>query len=52
MMSWKRRSSFKTLVKRSPEVRKYMKAKEIDMYFDFSYYTRHADEVIKRATVL
>jgi adenylosuccinate lyase len=49
MKSWNERLDFKALLKNSPEVRKYLKAKEIDSFFDFSYYTRRADEIIRRA---
>lgn len=49
MKSWNERLDFKTLIKNSPKVRKYLKAKEIDSFFDFSYYIRRADEVIRRA---
>ena len=49
MKSWTEKLDFKTLIENSPAVRKYLKAKEIDSFFDFSYYTRRADEVIRRA---
>jgi adenylosuccinate lyase len=49
MKSWNKGLDFKKLVKESPEVRKYLKVKEIDTLFDYAYYTPRADEVIRRA---
>ena len=49
MKSWEEKSDFKTLLKGSSEVRKYLSAKEIDSIFDISYYTRRAGEIIDRA---
>jgi adenylosuccinate lyase len=49
MRSWQKGINFKKLVKDSAEVRKYLKSKEIDSLFDLSYYTRRADEIIRRA---
>jgi adenylosuccinate lyase len=49
MKSWKQGIDFRTLVKKSPDITKFLKGKEIDSLFDFSYYTRRADEVIERA---
>jgi adenylosuccinate lyase len=49
MKSWKQGIDFRTLVKKSPEITNYLRGKEIDSLFDFSYYTRRADEVIERA---
>ncbi len=49
MKSWNDRLDFRKLVRQSPIVRKYLKVKEIDSLFDYSYYTRRANEIIKRA---
>ena len=50
MKSWDKGASFKTLLKSSSSVRKYLNPKEIDTLFDISYYTRRAGKVIDRAT--
>jgi adenylosuccinate lyase len=50
MRSWDKKASFKTLLKTSSKVRKYLNLKEIDTLFDIYYYTRRASEVIDRAT--
>jgi adenylosuccinate lyase len=49
MKSWEEKSDFKSLLKGSTRVRKYLSAKEIDTIFDISYYTRRAGEIIDRA---
>ncbi len=49
MKSWNERLDFKKLIRESPQVRKYLKVKEIDTLFDYAYYTRRANEVIGRA---
>lgn len=50
MKSWDKGANFKTLLKSSSGVRKYLNPKEIDTLFDISYYTRKADKIIDRAT--
>ncbi|HBZ01726.1 MAG TPA: adenylosuccinate lyase [candidate division Zixibacteria bacterium] len=50
MKSWDEGVDFRKLIGESPEIRKHLKVKEIDSLFDYSYYTRRADEVIRRAT--
>ncbi len=50
MKSWDKGASFKTLLKSSSSVSKYLNPKEIDTLFDISYYTRRAGKVIDRAT--
>lgn len=49
MRSWEEKSDFKSLLKGSSRVRKYLSAKEIDTIFNISYYTRRAGEIIDRA---
>ncbi len=49
MKSWREGKDFRTLIRKSPKISKHLKAKEIDSLFDFAYYTRRADEVIRRA---
>jgi len=49
MKSWNTGTSFKSLLKSSPAVKKYLSSKEIDTLFDISYYTRRADLIIGRA---
>jgi adenylosuccinate lyase len=49
MKSWNEQLDFKGLIKESVEIRKYLKVKEIDTLFDYAYYTRRAEEVIRRA---
>ncbi len=49
MKSWDTGTSFKSLLKSSPMVKKYLDSKEIDTLFDISYYTRRTDEIIDRA---
>jgi adenylosuccinate lyase len=49
MKSWNERLDFKKLIRESPQVRKHLKVKEIDTLFDYAYYTRRANEVIRRA---
>jgi len=49
MKSWDEELDFTEMVKSSPDVRKYLEAKEIDSLFDISYYTRRAGEIIDRA---
>lgn len=49
MKSWDGGEDFKKLVSASPEVKKYLKPKEIDSLFDIAYYTRRVNEIIKRA---
>jgi len=49
MKSWKEELDFRELVKSSAEVRRHLKAKEIDTLFDLSYYTKRVNEVIRRA---
>lgn len=50
MKSWDKGASFRTLLKSSSGVRKYLNPKEIDTLFDISYYTRKAAKIINRAT--
>jgi adenylosuccinate lyase len=49
MQSWEKGDDFRALVRNSQDVGKYLKPKEIDNFFDLSYFTRRADEVIRRA---
>ncbi len=49
MKSWDTGTSFNSLLKSSPTVKKYLDSKEIDTLFDISYYTRRTDEIIDRA---
>jgi adenylosuccinate lyase len=49
MKSWEEGLEFKKLVKESAEIRKYLKVKEIDTLFDYAYFTRRAEGIIKRA---
>ncbi len=49
MKSWKEGLDFRKLVKDSPDIRKYLKVKEIDTLFDYAYFTRRANDVIRRA---
>jgi len=49
MKSWDKGEDFKKLISSSPEVKKYLKPKEIDSFFDISYYTKRAGQIIKRA---
>lgn len=50
MKSWDEGASFRTLLKSSSGVRKYLNPKEIDTLFDITYYTRKAVKIINRAT--
>lgn len=49
MKCWNDGLDFEKLVKRSPEIKKFLSVKEIDSCFDYSYYARRAKAVIRRA---
>jgi adenylosuccinate lyase len=49
MESWREGRDFRELIRRSPEVAKYLEAKEIESCFDYAYFTRRAEEIIERA---
>jgi adenylosuccinate lyase len=49
MKSWKEGLDFRDLAGSSPEAKKYLKPKEIESLFDYGYFTRRADEIIRRA---
>jgi len=49
MKCWGKGLDFRKLVRSSREIRKHLKPKEIDTLFDFNYYTRRIDKIIKRA---
>jgi adenylosuccinate lyase len=48
MKSWKTGSQFRKLLSKDREVRKYLKAKEIDNIFDLKYYLKNVDYIFKR----
>lgn len=50
MKSWDKGASFRTLLKSSSGIRKYLNPKEIDTLFDITYYTRKVAKIINRAT--
>ena len=48
MKSWKTGNQFRKLLSQDREVRKYLKAKEIESIFDLKYYLKNVDYIFKR----
>ena len=48
MKSWRTGSQFRKLLSQDREVRKYLKAKEIENIFDLKYYLKNVDYIFKR----
>jgi adenylosuccinate lyase len=49
MKSWREGLDFRGLARSSPTIKKYLRSREIESLFDYSYFTRHAYGVIRRA---
>jgi len=48
MKAWKQKISFLDLLKADPEVTAHLPQKELEPLFDYSYFTKHVDEVFQR----
>ncbi len=48
MKSWRTGNQFRKLLSQDKEVRKYLKAKEIENIFDLKYYLKNVDYIFKR----
>ena len=48
MKSWKTETSFRKLLKKDREVRKYLSAGELDSIFDLRYYLKNIDYIFER----
>jgi adenylosuccinate lyase len=48
MPVWRGEGDFRTLLKKDPEVKKYLDDAEIDQQFDLGYHLKHVDTIFKR----
>jgi adenylosuccinate lyase len=48
MPVWRGEGEFRTLLKKDPEVKKYLDDAEIDQQFDLGYHLKHVDTIFKR----
>ena len=48
MQSWKKKISFKEVLRKNPLINKYLSSKEIEGLFDISYYLKNVDYIYKR----
>lgn len=48
MKAWKQKTSFLDLLKADPEVTAHLPQEELEPLFDYSYFTKHVDEVLQR----
>lgn len=48
MDSWKNRKDFKDILKKDPQIKKYISAKEIEEIFNMTFYTKNIPYIFKR----
>jgi adenylosuccinate lyase len=48
MPAWRGEGDFQTLLKKDPEVKKYLSDKEISEQFDLGYHLKHVDTIFRR----
>jgi adenylosuccinate lyase len=48
MPVWRGEGDFQTLLKKDPDVRKYLSDAEITEQFDLGYHLKHVDTIFKR----
>ena len=48
MAAWEGKGAFQELLKRDPEVTRYLPPDEIDACFDLAYYTKNVDKIFRR----
>lgn len=46
--SWERDEDFRELIKSDQEALAYLSTEELDQIFDYSYYTRHVEDIFRR----
>jgi len=50
--SWERDEDFRELIKSDQEALTYLSKEELDQIFDYSYYTRHVEDIFRRLGLL
>ena len=48
MPVWRGEGDFQTLLKKDPEVKKYLSDAEIEEQFDLGYHFKHVDTIFRR----